>query len=78
MRLFECLKSCSRLRLLGACLALLVASTSTMPSSADLKQELEKLREQQQQVQEQKKEKAAEVDAVTAETGDLSSALEGL
>ncbi len=78
MRPFECLKSRSRLRVFGACLALVVVSTSTMPSSADLKQELEKLREQQQQVQEQKKEKAAEVDAVTAETGDLSSALEVL
>jgi len=78
MRLFECLKSRSRLRLVGACLALLVIATSTQPSSADLKQELEKLREQQQQVQEQKKQKAAEVDATTAEAGDLNEALEVL
>ena len=78
MRLFECPKSRRRLRLFGASVALLLVSTSAMPGSADLKQELEKLRQQQQQVQAQKKEKAAEVDATTAQADELTSALEVL
>jgi D-alanyl-D-alanine carboxypeptidase len=78
MRPFECLKFRSRLRLLCACLLTVLVATSALPGSADLKQELEKLRQQQQQIQDDKKAKAAEINVATAEADELGSALEVL
>lgn len=76
MRLFEYLKSRFHLRLILAGVVVLVLVSSSLPGSADLKQDLERLRQQQEQVKKDKQAKAAQVDATTATATDLTSALE--
>lgn len=60
-------------------LAILVAvalSSATVPGSADLADELEKLRQEQEKVHQDKKDKTQQVDLATAEAGQLAAALE--
>jgi LAS superfamily LD-carboxypeptidase LdcB len=56
----------------------LIVLAMSLPGEAGLKEELEELREQQEQVQADKAERASQVDAATAEIGDLTVALEVL
>ncbi len=56
--------------------AFLLVAGSALPSEADLAGELEELKEEQEQVRDRKAEQAREVDAATAEAGELSAALE--
>lgn len=58
-------------------LALLVA-TATVPSDADLEDEIEELKEQQSQIREDQAARARDIDAATAETNELTSALQVL
>ncbi len=58
--------------------ALLVVMTlglSAVPSDADLSEELKKLKEEREELQQTQKQKAAAIDATTAEANDLAAAL---
>ena len=55
-----------------------VVAAGSLPSEADLADELEELKEQQEDVRRQKEEQSGEVDAATAETTELTAALEAL
>lgn len=79
MVLFDLPKNSRRRRqLIAAVTAFVAMSTAAFPGSADLKQDLQKLREQQAQVQASKAAKAQEVDATTSKATDLTSALRSL
>ena len=64
----------TRRLLLGAAVAILVASAA-FPSSADLTDEIEELKEQQAEVKKEREAKARSIDAATAEANDLAAAL---
>ncbi len=79
MRVFSLpsrLASGRRLRLLVAAVVGLLVASATIPSQADLADELAELQEQQSEVRERQEAQAAEVDAATSEASDLSAALE--
>jgi LAS superfamily LD-carboxypeptidase LdcB len=78
MRLFEFLRSRGRARFAAGGLVVLLVAMSTLPGGADLKEELERLRQEQEQVKEDQAAAAAAVDATTAEADELAAALEVL
>ncbi len=64
-----------RARWLAGIVVLLVVGGASFPSGADLKDEIEKLREEQAEVKKQREAKAEQVDAATAEANELAEAL---
>ncbi|MEM9134337.1 MAG: D-alanyl-D-alanine carboxypeptidase family protein [Actinomycetota bacterium] len=77
MRFFIPLRSFNRLaRVVFGLLVALTVALAAQPGSADLTEDLEKLREEQSKVQEQKKEVADDIDVATAEADELAAALE--
>lgn len=57
---------------------MVVVAMASLPSGADLKDEIDELKRQQEQVQADKEAKAKDVDLVTAEAAELAAALEVL
>ncbi len=78
MRLFEYLKPPTRPRAVLAIFVILAVAGSTIPGGADLKEDLERLRQEQEQVKQNKAVKAGEVDVANARADDLAAALEVL
>ncbi|MEM8922828.1 MAG: D-alanyl-D-alanine carboxypeptidase family protein [Actinomycetota bacterium] len=77
MRFFDPIRPMLWLRRAGlAGVVLCLVALVSFPADADLKEDLEKLREEQAEVQQKKKDATAEVDVVTAEANELAAALE--